>query len=73
MLLSKNKINTNDLINIIEKEIFKIVKQAQGAISKSDNKVVISKQYTNFVRDSYDVGVKALSIKTIKKSYLNNS
>ena len=71
LLLSKNKINTNDLINIIEKEIFKIVKQAQGAISKSDNKVVISKQYTNFVRDSYDVGVKALSIKTIKKSYLN--
>jgi hypothetical protein len=51
LLLSKGNLDVKAMTEIIEKEISNIIKKAQGKISKSENKVVISKEYDNFVRE----------------------
>jgi hypothetical protein len=71
LLLSKGNLDVNSMVDIINKEISNVIKKAQGKISRVDGKVVISKEYDNFVREGYEGGIKSLPIRVIKDSYLN--
>ena len=71
LLLSKNNLNVSSMTEVIEKEITNMVKTAQGKISKTEGKLVISKEYNNFVKNGYEAGIKSLPLRVIKDSYLN--
>ena len=71
LFLSKNNLDISKMTGIIETEIANMVKAAQGKISKTEGKLVVSKEYNNFVKKGYMGGVKSLPLRVIKDSYLN--
>jgi hypothetical protein len=59
----------DDIMNIVEKKIAKLIVKEMGTINTVGDRVIPSDEYKAFHANSFETIVKALPIKTIKKKY----